>query len=738
LFTFYSLLLHNSQHQQQLQRDILRTSNSISLAEFCSFTDTFEITPQVVSRHVVSKMLIPQSHVNFRPHLSSFNEDIELDGVDDSTAPTSLTYPEFLETLGRIAIYSYSKYPFCDMLKTSVEKLENLFDNMGFNDSKKYQFFMKNAGLHVNHIQVHHHQQQQQQQQRHHQPVVRSDALQSYAQMSNISSKNTSERARTVVPKRQPPLPSQKQQEKTGFIIGANSSTTSNNTSKRSLSRPSPTPSASKYEALLSNKVKMKDELQRIFMYYCSFGNRMNMDLMSSSKFKMFARDVKLQRHSIKQQETDLVFVSVVSGAPVLDHRAAKQKLTFTNFIAALKALSVRIYDKVSPSHALVQFFVKDVFPYAKRLSDKNEQVDMTDEQLLSVLEVHRRNLQKLFYFYCNTDDMGQSRRYHISEAASCSEFLRLISDFDLIPSFVSKKDVYRIFRSAILESGDTESSKAIANSNEEIVYTQFEECICKVAMIAYSKHPYDKKYQNVAERTAALFHKIGIKDWRLTLKKLEKIGRRVSGFSATMDYITNNILNKTERTTLQHSPHYGGDDLNSSTLSHVTDDDLPPEHELEEKLRDIFLYYVQVGDHSANNQVMRANQFTRFVRDTRMVDTVALSNDTPFGSVLTQIEAELVFIEMTKSGSMTFDVFCDSLAVLASKKFCRSTDPNQEMSPPQALRHLFLYHILPYARIRRNIHDVHVSDDALGEFLKYDMQLHKICKYSFHYSNRI
>jgi hypothetical protein len=124
----------------------------------------------------------------------------------------------------------------------------------------------------------------------------------------------------------------------------------------------------------------------------------------------------------------------------------------------------------------------------------------------------------------------------------------------------------------------------------------------------------------------------------------------------------------------------------------------------------------------------MKATQFTRFVRDTRIVDTVSLSNDMKLGTVLPQIEAELVYVEMTKNSNMNYEVFCDSLAVLASKKFCRSDNPHQQMTSPQALRHLLIYHILPFARTRRNVHHLD-TDDAVTELLKHDQQLHKICK---------
>ncbi len=194
------------------------------------------------------------------------------------------------------------------------------------------------------------------------------------------------------------------------------------------------------------------------------------------------------------------------------------------------------------------------------------------------------------------------------------------------------------------------------------------------------------------------------------------------------METINNNNRAAQTQQVHYHSLSTSTGDVDTSELSHINDEDLPSELELESKLRDIFAFYVQIGDHANNHVFMKATQFTRFVRDTRIVDTVSLSNDMKLGTVLPQIEAELVYVEMTKNSNMNYEVFCDSLAVLASKKFCRSDNPHQQMTSPQALRHLLIYHILPFARTRRNVHHLD-TDDAVTELLKHDQQLHKICK---------
>jgi hypothetical protein len=146
IFQMYSSLVDHSLMSQQ-KKNTMRTNNTVSIAEFLAFTEAFELCPNLVPRHVLNKIILPRcrlssddiesydSHVNSPSKKMAYN--LKLSPMRD------LNYPEFIEALGRIAIYVYSKYPYSDMTKTPADKIQMLFEALGFYDLLKFKRLFK-------------------------------------------------------------------------------------------------------------------------------------------------------------------------------------------------------------------------------------------------------------------------------------------------------------------------------------------------------------------------------------------------------------------------------------------------------------------------------------------------------------------------------------------------------------------------------------------------------------------
>eukprot|EP01027_Heterolobosea_sp_BB2_P012019 GEZU01017440.1.p1 GENE.GEZU01017440.1~~GEZU01017440.1.p1 ORF type:complete len:261 (+),score=61.98 GEZU01017440.1:546-1328(+) len=126
------------------------------------------------------------------------------------------------------------------------------------------------------------------------------------------------------------------------------------------------------------------------------------------------------------------------------------------------------------------------------------------------------------------------------------------------------------------------------------------------------------------------------------------------------------------------------------------------------------------LGDKAANRQYLGPQQYLKFCRDSQLL-----------GDGFTAVTVDLIFSEITKHGSvlMNYELFCDSLSMLAQRKFPSS-------SATEALRELLLHYILPHAQREqsRQMSQIRapLEQDIIEEMKKFDAPLRKIfVKYS-------
>ena len=328
MFSVYSCLNSNSHFPDT--KEVMKSNSTISLAEFLSFAETFDITPHKISRVPLQKTIFYNS---LPPEGSeSFKE----------SKSKGLNYPQFLESLCRLAIHIYSQHPFSNLVKTSKDKVDIFFKHMGFKDISKFKEFLKKAGI----------------------------GGISFSPSKKIATK----------------------------IAKPSNLTNSGGSTKQKPDQIMETKQIitdeirRQYVEMIQNKYLLKEELENVFMYYCSFGNRMNLDLMSSSKFKMFIRDTKIYNYGFKQEEADLIFVKILSSTKKKSNLS--QKLTFPQFVDCVKEIASKLRKDITPSKAFAQFLLIDVLPKVHRL--ENQKYLGNDEKLNVLLDKFRKNLQKV------------------------------------------------------------------------------------------------------------------------------------------------------------------------------------------------------------------------------------------------------------------------------------------------------------------------------------------------------
>lgn len=147
-----------------------------------------------------------------------------------------------------------------------------------------------------------------------------------------------------------------------------------------------------------------------------------------------------------------------------------------------------------------------------------------------------RRSPQTPIFTRQQRQDM---QRQHLqlvaNERVSIGELFRLAMDFDFLPSVVSRGQLFRVFRSALFDS--SASSKATVSSATvmgmsshlllELDFSQFVDCLVRLSVAAFSRHPYDERYPTVEAKVYALLSRMHLEDMSKTKAMLEKRGYR-------------------------------------------------------------------------------------------------------------------------------------------------------------------------------------------------------------------
>ncbi|KAF0981271.1 hypothetical protein FDP41_012531 [Naegleria fowleri] len=101
--------------------------HTLNVDEFFMFCSDFEIFPQFFSKIQLAGM--------FTSCCKTHNEHISEHASKEGRL---MTFVEFLECLGRIALAKYSESPLCDVYKTPRQKIEGLLEHMHLSEGRKF------------------------------------------------------------------------------------------------------------------------------------------------------------------------------------------------------------------------------------------------------------------------------------------------------------------------------------------------------------------------------------------------------------------------------------------------------------------------------------------------------------------------------------------------------------------------------------------------------------------------
>jgi len=165
--------------------------------------------------------------------------------------------------------------------------------------------------------------------------------------------------------------------------------------------------------------------------------------------------------------------------------------------------------------------------------------------EVIALADKHKRSLVALWAHYSGASralagDSGAGGPYGCKEGLDIKRFVTLFADFDIAPTFLSKKELKGIFSAAALCSGAAPVASSSGSGGESeagpearLSYAAFIESLGRAALTALSKPAFQHLYPSARDKLACLLEMWGLADAR-QLAEVARRGKSAAGSVAT------------------------------------------------------------------------------------------------------------------------------------------------------------------------------------------------------------
>ena len=248
----------------------------------------------------------------------------------------------------------------------------------------------------------------------------------------------------------------------------------------------------------------MREELERIFAYYASFGDRLNTKTLGQQQFNLFLKDCQLYPSpGFQQVHVDLLFREILN-----EHGSLK----FDVFCDTLPTIAVARFSKENeiPSHeAFRTLLCNHVLPLAYRRRLDPGIRELTSEAVQAVFRKYRKPLRKVFKRFSVFEQSGSSWEdvQHANETMSFKELTKLLQEFSVVPDLLSLAEAQDIFRSVSLR----EVREEFSESGDDLTFDEFEEVAGRVALAAFARPPWTEMFTSPEAKVEGLFKRMDL-----------------------------------------------------------------------------------------------------------------------------------------------------------------------------------------------------------------------------------
>jgi hypothetical protein len=218
-----------------------------------------------------------------------------------------------------------------------------------------------------------------------------------------------------------------------------------------------------------------------IFMYYTSFGDKLNISSLKSTKFHKLLSDAQIEKESSKINY-DLLFSKLCKSG----------SLNFQQFLESLVKVSSLCYPNVSVDISMEKLINEHINPLYKGIDEFmksstfgyiNENI-IIPSQIIMVIELLDKPLYRIystFFAFELSSSLAYEQRYEQSMAAMYD----MLTNFDICPMMISKPSAFYIFQSVINSNCDqfTPFLYLHKETGGLFMYNRFIELLVKIAV---------------------------------------------------------------------------------------------------------------------------------------------------------------------------------------------------------------------------------------------------------------
>ena len=234
--------------------------------------------------------------------------------------------------------------------------------------------------------------------------------------------------------------------------------------------------------------------LKKIFMFYASFGDRLNADAIKSNKiYKLLHDSMVLEETSLDKQSLDLLFCRYSKN---------RNSINFDTFLSMMIRIAQMKFPETDPKRAFLKLFKMHFKPLFGNLYSETDLGDFDilfkepmNSELVNILNNVKGTFSKIHQSYFSheyqvggRDNSSQTLLKHKKEA----HLFSFLKDFDICPSLLTKSTAFALHLDII----DTPLDKLTHNSNVtlevmpdsgfEFTLSRFLTYIARLAILGY------------------------------------------------------------------------------------------------------------------------------------------------------------------------------------------------------------------------------------------------------------
>lgn len=278
-------------------------------------------------------------------------------------------------------------------------------------------------------------------------------------------------------------------------------------------------------------KVNIDDVLKKLnvmFSYYASFGDRLNVTKLKSSKYHKLLQDAGVEANIVQKKKIDLIFCSQNKNLPTM---------IFDVFLDSLPLIAQLKYPEVltqlGPGEALNELLANNLLPLYDKLiitqqqlpAEQRYDIELSENAAL-VLKSIEDILYEIYVTYYPWEQKTSDGIALVENRSNKATFT-FLNEFDICPSILSKTIVFNILTSIIHNSATPPTSCILFPNHSEVgtvlTFAKFLYVLVKAAYFAYEstgqQNTQDTPY-SIAERLCMLLERMELSNGFTNLEK--------------------------------------------------------------------------------------------------------------------------------------------------------------------------------------------------------------------------